>query len=332
MNFINEEVLFQNRISITNLLPEIGPEGVIGELVTGLQAEQKFISSKYFYNRKGSMLFEEITRLEEYYPARTEKQILKRISPALMRSYNGFEIIELGPGDHSKISILLSAAEGVKGNPVHYLPLDISQPALRSSAEILVRSFPNLEIEGYALDFISQVEQIRRKQPAMICFFGSTIGNFEWEEALKLLRNISRQMKPGDAFLLGMDLVKAHRVLHAAYNDSRGVTAAFNKNILNTVNDLLSADFQPDDFEHDAFFDPGESRIEMYLVAKRDMWIHSPYFPEEIRLKKGESIHTENSHKYSQQHIRKIVEATGLQLKKVHVDGKGWYAITQFEK
>ncbi len=332
MNYSSEEVISQSRISITNLLPEIGPEEVIGELVTGLQAEQKYIASKYFYNERGSLLFEEITRLDEYYPTRTEKQILKRIAPALMRNAKGHEIIELGPGDHSKVSILLSAAEQWSEDPVCYLPLDISQPALRSSAQRLVRDFPNLQIEGYAMDFISQVEQIRREQPSLVCFFGSTIGNFEWKDALELLRNISDQLKPGDTLLLGMDLVKPKKVLHAAYNDARGVTAAFNRNILNTVNDLIESDFNPDDFEHHAFYNPGKSRMEMHLVAKRDLWIHSAHLPDGIHLKKGETIHTENSHKYSLRHIRKILEVTGLHLKQIHKDDKGWFAITQFEK
>jgi L-histidine N-alpha-methyltransferase len=332
MNYSSEEIILQNRISITNLLPEIGPEEVIGELITGLRAEQKYIASKYFYNERGSLLFEEITRLEEYYPTRAEKQVLRRIAPALMRNCKGYEIVELGPGDHSKVSILLSAAGERDGEPVSYLPLDISQPALRSTAQRLVRDFPNLQIEGYALDFITQVELIRREQPSLVCFFGGTIGNFEWEDALELLRNISLQMKPGDALLLGMDLVKPRQVLHAAYNDARGVTAAFNRNILNNVNDLLETDFNPDDFEHHAFFKPELSRIEMHLLAKRDLWIHSVHLAEGIRLKKGESIHTENSHKYSLRHIREISEETGLHLKQIHKDERGWFAITQFEK
>ena len=332
MNYSSEEVITQNRISITNLLPEIGQVEVIGELITGLQAEQKNISSKYFYNERGSLLFEEITRLEEYYPTRSEKQILRRIAPALMRSCAGYEIIELGPGDHSKVSILLSAAPQGDGDPVCYLPLDISQPALRNSAQRLVRDFPNLHIEGYAMDFISQVDQIRREQPSLVCFFGGTIGNFEWGDALELLRNISRQMKHGDALLLGMDLVKPREVLHAAYNDARGVTAAFNRNILNNVNDLLGSDFNPDDFEHHAFFNPEHSRIEMHLVARRDQWVHSAHLPEGIHLSRGESIHTENSHKYSLRHIREILEVTGLRLKQIHKDDRGWFAVTQFEK
>jgi len=171
MNFVNEDIVTLNRISITNLLQKIGPDEVSAEIVAGLQADQKAISSKYFYNSDGSLLFEEITRLEEYYPTRTEKSILKQIAPVLMEQYKGFEIIELGPGDHSKISILLNAARGMNQSSMHYLPLDISQPALRSSAESLVTAFPNLHIEGYAVDFISQLGPIRREHPILLSYF-----------------------------------------------------------------------------------------------------------------------------------------------------------------
>jgi len=332
MNFVNEDRVTLNRISITNLLQEIGPEEVRIEIAEGLQAEHKAISSKYFYNREGSLLFEEITRLEEYYPTRTEKKILRQIAPALMSSFSAYDIIELGPGDHSKISILLNAGRGLSLPSIRYLPLDISQPAIQDSAESLVSAFPNLHVEGYAVDFMSQFEPIRRKQPALICFFGSTIGNFEWSESLALLNNISLQMKEGDILLLGMDMVKSIEVLHAAYNDARGVTATFNKNILNTVNQLIQSDFQTSDFDHLAHFIEEKSRIEMHLVARRDLTIHSPHLKEDLHLKKGETIHTENSHKYNSGHIQEIAEVSGLKLNQTHMDEQGWFALTEFQK
>lgn len=332
MNFVNEETLSLNRISISNLLQEIGQEEVVEEIVCGLQSQQKSISSKYFYNKKGSVLFEEITRLKEYYPTRTEKGILKQIAPELMGKYGSHEIIELGPGDHSKISILLSAAGTLGQESLRYLPLDISQPALRSSAEELVRLFPKLHVEGYAIDFISQFGSIKRERPALICFFGSTIGNFEWDTALELLRNISKQMKTGDILLLGMDMVKPEPALHVAYNDASGITREFNLNILNCVNELIQSDFNTNDFQHLAFFNHEQSRIEMHLLARYDLHIRSPYFTEDLQLEMGESIHTENSHKYNTGHIREITEHTGLQLNHTHTDALGWFALTEFQK
>jgi len=332
MNFVNEEVVTRSRVSITNLLQEIGSDEMRKEIVSGLRSRQRSISSKYFYNEAGSLLFEEITRLEEYYPTRTEKNILKQISPGLMKQYGAYEIIELGPGDHSKISILLNAASGLNLATIRYLPLDISQPALRNSAEELVSTFPNLHVEGYAIDFISQFGSVQRERPALICFFGSTIGNFEWETSLDLLNNISKQMKKGDVLLLGMDLVKAELVLHAAYNDAKRVTEAFNRNILESVNDLIKSDFQTEHFDHLAFFNREKSRMEMHLVANRDLSIHSPFFKEDLFMKEGEAIHTENSHKYSAKHIQEIAQATGLKLNQTHTDERGWFALTEFQK
>ena len=332
MNFISQEIIKKNRVSITNQLQEIGHGKVTEEIVTALQTARKSIPSKYFFNSIGSLLFEEITRLEEYYPTRTEKAILKRIAPGLMKQYGAYEIIELGPGDHSKISILLQAAKGINMKYVRYLPLDISQQAIKNSAESLVNDFSNVEIEGYAADFTSQFDLIRRKQPAMICFFGSTIGNFDWEVSLELLQNLSRQMKHGDIFLLGMDMIKPLTVLHSAYNDASGVTAAFNKNILNSVNELIQSDFHTDDFDHLAFFNKEKSRIEMHLVSKKDLTVHSPFFDEDLLLTEGESIHTENSHKYGTGHIREITEVTGLQLNRTHTDDREWFSVAEFQK
>lgn len=331
MNFVNEDIITLNRVSITNLLQEIGPHEVRDEIIAGLLAGRKSISSKYFYNPEGSRLFEEITTLEEYYPTRTEMGILNRIAPALMKEYAGYDIIELGSGDSSKISILLGAATELSTDSIHYMPLDISQAAIRDSAEDLVDKFPNINIEGYAVDFIAQFDLVKRVRPALICFFGSTIGNFDWDDSLKLLRNISRQMKAEDVLLLGMDLVKPEPVLHAAYNDAHGVTAAFNRNILNTVNEIAQTDFRPGDFDHLAFFNQVKSRMEMHLVANRDLVIHSPFLQEALSLNKGESIHTENSHKYSQQHIREIVSVTKLELKQIHSDEKDWFALAEFK-
>jgi len=332
MNFKSQEIITKERVSITNQLQEIGPGEVAEEIVTALQATRKSIPSKYFYNSIGSLLFEEITRLEEYYPTRTEKAILRQIAPGLMKQYGTYEIIELGPGDHSKISILLQAAEGMNSKSVRYLPLDISQQAIKNSAENLVNDFSNVEIEGYAADFTSQFDLIRRERPAMICFFGSTIGNFDWEVSMELLHNLSRQMKKGDIFLLGMDMIKPLSVLHSAYNDTRGVTAAFNKNILKNVNDLIQSDFQTCDFDHLAFFNNERSRIEMHLVAKNDLTVHSPCFDADLLLMQGESIHTENSHKYNAGHIREITEETGLQLNHTHTDDRKWFSVSEFQK
>ncbi len=332
MNFVEEIATVQNRFSLTNLLPEIGEDEMRKEILAGLAASPMTISSKYFYDAAGSSLFEEITHLDEYYLTRTEKEILNRVAADLMTSYAGYDIIELGSGDSSKISILFSALDGAYREPVRYLPLDISQSAMTESALGLTGKFAQVTVEGYLLDFTSQFGLVRRKNPAMICFFGSTIGNLEWESALELLGNLSRQMKPGDVLLLGMDLLKPEEVLHAAYNDAGGLTEAFNRNILNTVNDLVQSDFNPETFDHLAFFNREKSRMEMHLVSNRNQAIRSPLFEKDVWMKTGEHIHTENSHKYTLGHMEEIARVTGLKVRRIHTDMQEWFAIVEFRK
>ncbi len=332
MNFENETILTQNRISIRNLLPEIGLADTRDEILNGLFSKQKSISSKFFYNDKGSQLFEEITRLDEYYPTRTEKKILERIAPELMSHYSSHDIIELGSGDASKISILLKAFPENENGSICYLPLDVSKSAIQKSADSLITKFPLIHVEGYVVDFISQFDLVQRDSPTLICFFGSTIGNFDKEASMKLLKNISQNMKKGDVLLLGMDMVKPESVLHAAYNDSKGITEAFNKNILNSINEIIDSDFKEDDFNHLAFFNKELSRIEMHLVAKKGISVCSPYFVNELKIARGENIHTENSHKYSPSNILEIAHTTGLKVKKAHNDPERWFTLIELEK
>lgn len=329
MNFENETIVAQDRISINNLLPEIGLKDIRKEIITGLQSEQKHISSKFFYNERGSKLFEEITKLDEYYPTRTEISILENIAPDLLNRYSGFDIVELGSGDPTKISILLSS---VGRSPTKYIPVDVSESAILSSAEILLGNFPGMTIKAYVVDFIKQFKQIKNEAPMLICFFGSTIGNFDRVNAMDFLKSVSHSMKKGDALLLGMDMVKPEPVLHAAYNDSKGVTAEFNKNIFNSVNNIINSDFNTENFEHLAFFNSDLSRIEMHLIAKKSHTVNSQEFEFPINIKKGEHIHTENSHKYKASDILEISHATSLKTKNVFSDKNKWFSLVEFVK
>jgi L-histidine N-alpha-methyltransferase len=277
-------------------------------------------------------LFKEITQLEEYYLTRTEKNILQMIAPDLVNPSALQDIIELGSGDSSKISILLDAFDDKSFNSVQYYPVDFSQSALVESANTLSTRFPGLTINGYVLDFSTQLDQVKRENTAIFCFFGSTLGNFDPEDALELLRGISKEMQPGDALLLGLDMVKAKHVLHAAYNDSRGITAAFNKNILHVVNKILDSDFDQEQFNHIAFFNKKNSRIEMHLEANTDTVVRSPWFQEDLNLQAGEKVHTENSYKFSFDEIRKIGRITGLTVRDIYSDPRKWFTLTHFEK
>lgn len=329
MNFTDAEVYQKQRIKIKNLLPEIGIDQMREEILQGLACREKYISSKFFYDEIGSVLFEEITHQPEYYPNRTEKSILREIAPALMNNGKpAMEIIELGSGDCSKISILFEAVDKPTLEHLNYFPVDVSESAIEKSANELAQMYPYLKINGYVADFMHQLKDIpRSEKPRLICFFGSTIGNFSPKNSKNIIRNLAKGILPGDSLLIGFDLVKPKVVLNAAYNDLKGVTLKFNKNILNAVNNILESDFKNEDFDHLSFFNHQKSRVEMHLVANKDCLVQSPWGDEPIRFKKGDSIHTENSNKFTAGGIEKLIEGTGLQIQKIHTDPKNWFAL-----
>lgn len=320
------------QFKISNHINDLGIDNVRHEIIQGLLSKQKHISSKFFYNKKGSKLFENITKLPEYYPTRTEKSILKKFAPELMKHVKKMDVVELGSGDCSKIKILLNSIQSEDLADMIYIPVDISQSAIQESSEELLKSFPELSINGLVLDFIHQIDLIPDNNRRLFCFLGSTIGNFTEEAAHEFLNKLSLNMNYGDTLLMGVDLVKPIKILNEAYNDSRNITADFNKNILSVVNKLIKADFNEDDFEHKAFFNEEKSRIEMHLIAQRDLIITTPYVQRKITLKKGENIHTENSYKYSLDKIYKLEKTTGLTIKEIHTDENNWFALVLFQK
>ncbi|MFC2103910.1 L-histidine N(alpha)-methyltransferase [Bacteroidota bacterium] len=332
MSYLATEVIEAKQITITNHLRELGIDNFRKEIIKGLTAQQKHISSKFFYDKKGSKLFEDITQLPEYYPTRTEKSILKRIAPELMSNIKDIDIVELGSGDCSKISILLNEIKTENMESINYIPVDVSQSAIHESAQELVELFPDLSVNGLVVDFINQIDLIPENNRRMFCFLGSTIGNFNENIVNDFLTNLSSNMNSGDTFLLGIDLVKSTQTLNDAYNDSQNVTAEFNKNILTVINDIIESDFNQDDFEHKAFFNEEKLRIEMHLVAKEDITINTPFSSSNILIKKGENIHTENSYKYSTEQIRKFEEITDLKINNFYTDSNNWFALVLFQK
>lgn len=332
MNYYEPEVIEELKIKISNHLNDLGINNVRNEIIAGLKSEQKYISSKFFYDEKGSKLFEDITQLPEYYPTRTEKKVLRQNAPELMSNLKNADIVELGSGDCSKISILINAIPQENLESVSYIPVDISQSAIYQSAQQLVEIFPGLSIKGLVADFINQLHLIPAENRRMFCFLGSTLGNFTENATTSFLKSLNSTMHPGDTFLLGVDLVKPIQVLNDAYNDSQQVTAEFNKNILNVINNIIDADFRPDDFNHKAFFNEEMSRIEMHLIAKKEVEISSPYFDASLKIKKGENIHTENSYKFSMDRIKQIEKMTDLTIKKIYIDENQWFALVLFQK
>jgi L-histidine N-alpha-methyltransferase len=332
MNYSTVETLTKTGVKMRNFLPDIGLEAVQKEILTGLRANSKYISSKFFYDKKGSRLFEDITRLDEYYPTRTEKKILATIGRDLNLDFSDFSIVELGSGDHSKIQLLFEQIPEKKLATIHYFPVDISQSAIESSAEKLADKFPMLEIEGLVADFVSQLHVIPKRRKRLFCFFGSTIGNLNKNEIRQFMNSLGEQMQEGDHFLLGLDMIKDVSVLNKAYNDPENITAAFNKNILNVINRLVGADFRSDFFDHLAFYNQEQKRIEMHLKALRDMEITLAAENEKIYIHKGEMIHTENSHKFDANHIRMMGNWAGLITEHILTDKNHWFSLVHFSK
>ncbi|MFW6124321.1 MAG: L-histidine N(alpha)-methyltransferase [Acidobacteriota bacterium] len=317
---------------MSNFLPKIGKDSLGSEIIEGLTSDKKYISSKFFYDAVGSKLFEEITRLPEYYLTRIEKSILKRAAKNITNQMKDLDIIELGSGDDSKISILFNALPDEQIKSVNYIPVDVSQAAMEKSANILLKKFPSLKIHGVVADFTTQLKLIPARPKHIFCFFGSTIGNFTKEQAQQFMNNLSEVMLSGNSLLLGVDMVKNKEILEKAYNDSRNVTEAFNRNILNVVNSLIGTDFNPRDFEHLAFYSQEHSRIEMHLKAKKDLEISCPRLPNKIIIRKRESIHTENSYKYTNESINKLASTSGLKIKNRFTDKNNWFSVIQLYK
>ena len=288
------------------------------DVIAGLAAPQKALPPKYFYDAAGSRLFERICRLPEYYLTRAELALTRRHLASIARfAGKGCELIEYGSGESLKTPLLIRALR-----PSAYLPVDISPTALEQAAQRLLRRFPRLEVVPVHGDFSRPVELPRPRAPRVVYFPGSTIGNLTPEEAHAFL-----SMTRGQAarMLVGVDLRKDARVLHAAYNDSRGVTAAFNLNLLARINRELGADFDLARFSHYAFYDPAAGRIEMHLVslARQSVRLGRHRFGFEA----GESIHTENSYKYSVEGFHALAARAGYVARKLWTDRLGRFAL-----
>lgn len=332
MNYSQTDLVTENKIELLNFLPNIGIDNVVEEIYKGLSSEKKYISPKFFYDGFGSELFEQITHLDEYYPTRTEKSIISTIVKDLDIDFKNLNIIELGSGDASKISLFLEQIPINELKTINYFPVDISQSAIEKSANKLQSSFQLNNIMGVVIDFFHQLNLIPKQGKRLFCFFGSTIGNFNSDEAIKFINSLSNNMQKGDSLLLGMDMVKDIKVLENAYNDKKGVTAEFNLNMLNIVNNLTGTNFNKSDFEHYAYFNTEFNRIEMHLRAKKDIVVNFPSKNDAIILKKGETIHTENSHKFTSEKINEFAEFANLTVNKILTDDKEWFSLAHYIK
>jgi len=302
------------------------------EMLAGLMADPMYMSSKFFYDEAGSKLFEEITNLHEYYPSRTEKSILNLYAEEIMEGADNASIVELGSGDCSKISILLKALPQVTLKKLNYVPFDVSMSAIEDAACKLRERFGIIEISPIVADFMEHIPLVSQHENRVFCFFGGTIGNLDRGDGLRFLEKLGRIMRPGERLLLGLDMVKDKDVLEKAYNDDGGITARFNKNILKVANDKIGTDFDTREFQHYAYFEEAKQRIEMHLVARKDMIVTSPFFEEALEVQAGESIHTENSHKFTTDDIDEIASFSGLSLRKTYTDSDNWFTLVDYIK
>ncbi len=332
MNYTKEQAITELESNLENHLPQLGIEKVEHEILKGLKSYPKYISPKFFYDKTGSELFEKITKLDEYYPTRTEKSILASAVENLNLNFSNISIIELGSGDASKISLLINQIPKDYIPTIKYYPIDISQSAIEKSSAILLDKFTSININGIVADFIHQKNWMPEFGNKLFCFFGSTIGNMNISEIKEFIELLGSEMEVGDSLLLGMDMVKDLNVIEKAYNDAKGITAEFNKNILNVINNLVGADFNTEYFEHLAFYNAEKNRIEMHLKATKDMVITLASEAEKIYIKNGETIHTENSHKFTTKSIMEFGFWAGLKIENILGDENKWFSLVHYKK
>jgi len=295
----------------------------------GLSSVPKSLPPKYFYDELGSRLFERITELEEYYPTRTEAAILAGHGEEMMAAMAGvFTMVELGSGSSSKTRLLLDILAR-RGERVEYIPIDISPSVVSEFGEQLVLDYPSLHIRGLICDYHHALGALKDTDspPKLFLFLGSSMGNFTPNQAISLLREVRSAMGPGDGLLLGLDLKKDPAILHRAYCDAKGVTAAFNLNLLTRINEELGGQFDLERFRHLAIVNEEEGRVEMHLESKSDQIVPVAALERSFSFRQGETIHTENSYKFDRQGLEDLLSQSGLSLRRQWLDERAWFSV-----
>ncbi len=308
--------------------PAVLTSSIADDIWEGLSACPKNLPPKLFYDAEGSRLFEEITETAEYYPTRTERAILQQYAGEIVRAAGtNLTLIELGAGSASKTRTLIAAMLR-RQLRLEFHPVDVSSAALQAAVKSLNGDFPRLHVRPIVADYSQGLPQLRGLPgPKLVLFIGSTIGNFEPQDAAQFLQRVRESLQPGDALLLGFDLVKDAQILHDAYNDRQGVTACFNRNMLARVNRELGGEFDLGAFEHVAFWNQEMSRIEMHLESLLDQTVAVRDLEQSFHFSAGERIHTENSYKFTAQSIQCLLNQCALTLEKKWVDAKEWFAV-----
>ncbi|MEO7040896.1 MAG: L-histidine N(alpha)-methyltransferase [Gemmatimonadaceae bacterium] len=296
------------------------------DLREGLSEQPRRIPPKYFYDERGSRLFDEITRLPEYYPTRAERELLIRWSRTIIGIARPRTLVELGAGSADKTRTILDEMLRAAQDDVTYIPVDVSAGFLAQSAAQLRDEYPSLCITPVAADFSTHFALPDHPSPALHAFLGSTIGNFTPDEAVSLVSSVRERMESGDYFLLGVDLRKDSALIESAYNDSRGVTARFNRNMLSVINDCLGANFNVSAFDHSAIYNEREHRIEMRLIARAEQSVAIPDVGD-FTFADGDWILTEVSYKYDRALAADVLAQSELVLREWFTDDAGLFAL-----
>jgi len=317
------------QIEIAVHLNAAGAERMARDVHAGLSAEPKELAPKYFYDERGSQLFEQITALPEYYPSRAERAILAERSVEIVASAGEpTMLVELGSGSAAKTRHLLQAMDGA-GCLQTYAPVDISEEITHETAEALVEEFPGLAIRGLVCDFEHHLERVPNgAEGRLIAFLGGTVGNLYPESRRLFLSRIAALLGPDDRLLLGTDLVKDTARLEAAYDDSQGVTAEFNKNVLAVLNRELGADFDLDAFDHVARYDAAEARMDIRLRSRGEQSVRVEEIGLDVAFAAGEEMRTEISSKFTRERLEAIYAGAGLQMSGWFTDRDGDYALS----
>ena len=315
-------------IRIDSHLHESGERSLAEDVLDGFTRPFKELPPKHFYDARGALLFDQICELPEYYPTRAEHSILMDRSSELAETTGAVELVELGSGTAAKTRVLLDAMHA-SGQLTRYVPVDVTETMVRECAQQLTGEYPGLMVHGVIGDFERHLEHVPAAAgPRIVAFLGGTIGNFPPGSRRRFLRSISRLLGPEDHLLMGTDLVKDPSVLEAAYDDSQGVTAAFNRNVLHVINRELDADFDPDDFDHVAVFDREHEWIEMRLRARREIDTVIRALDLPVHFDDGEEIRTEISAKFTPERVKGDLAAAGLELVSWLTDPDGLFALT----
>lgn len=300
-------------------------------VAAGLSDDPKWLHYRFLYDAEGSRLFEEITRRPEYYPTRTEAAILAEHAEEIRRFTGPVTLVELGSGYSVKTEYLLSAYSH-DGEPVRYVPVDVSGSALRAASRSIAESFADVDFTGINGTYRSAFPVLRQLSPQMVIFLGSSIGNFNDAETISFWRSVADHLPAGDLFLLGVDLVKDAAVLEAAYNDAAGVTAKFTNNYFARINRELGAELDVSQIEHHAIWNPAAERIEIYARFRTEQRLYVQPLDQTFVIDAGERVLLEISRKFRLPKLQRELAAFGFDLRRVFTDAKKWFALLLLER